>query len=171
MPAILKTLLAAQSPGRPPTSRRPNRSQRPDRRAELPRPPLAGPHDLRLRCPAGRGGGGDQLALPVGPPGGGGRGSPSIASCPNTSFSPPLSPGRPGRDGVGVPERRDDPALVRAAMANRRLASNPRHGGPGRASGVEYGPPGEAGGPTGPDLHRFCHGRCRRLDRWRRRRR
>ena len=50
-------------------------------------------------------------------------------------FSPSLSPGRPGRNGVGVPERRDDPPLVRPAMADRRLASNPRHGGPGRAPG------------------------------------
>ncbi len=54
----------------------------------------------------------------------------------------PLPPGPCRRNGPGLPQRRHDPPLVRAEVADRQLPPHPRRRRAGRAAGLAGGRPG-----------------------------
>ena len=79
----------------------------------------------------------------------------SIAALPEYTFFRNRYPlGDAEETALRVPERSDDPPLVRPALADRRLAPDPRRGRDGRAAGVAARRAGARRRPAGPDLHR-----------------
>ena len=94
------------------------------RRGEISRVSLAGSGRVKLRRPPGWSGPRDQFALSVAAAGGDAQGQIEVdRRIARVHLLPhPLSAGRSRGDGAGVSQRRDDSAMVRAAMADRRLA-------------------------------------------------
>ena len=127
-PAMLENLLAAADrPVGRETAGGKARTGR-DRQAAVSRSSLARSQDLLLRCEVRRRGGRHELALSIEAIGGrrreeiaGHRLAAGICLLPR-----PLPARRPGGDGLRVPERRDDPPLVRPALAHRVARARPR---------------------------------------------